>query len=269
MDITAKFIKTTFSKSDINPKYLDILTDSKALNIYTTAFTSNTVDPINNYELLEYIGDVAANNAIVLYFYNTFPQLRNPESIKIFTRLKIVHASRDSFSKIANDLGFMPYIKYDDTIAETRLKKTEDALLEDVFEAFIGATQCILCETFDIVGIGVASQIIYNFIKYIFDNKVISFDLDDLYDAKTRLKELFELRKDNPNPLLQKFGTPKYIDSGVGTGVILKFTNNLTFLDDAGSKQKSQKNVAQKAIDYFAKLGYTTDKKINLFTNKR
>jgi dsRNA-specific ribonuclease len=265
MDITAEFIKTTFNKSNINPKYLSILTDIKALNIYAAAFTSNTVDPINNYELLEYLGDVAANNAIVLYFYNTFPQLRNHESIKIFTRLKIVHTSRDSFSKIAYDLGFLPYIKYDDSITETRLKKTQDALLEDVFEAFIGATECILGDAFDIVGVGVASQIIYNFIKSIFDNKVISFDLDDLYDAKTRLKELFEVRKDTVNLLLQKYGTPKYMDSPVGTGVTLKFIN-ISFSDDAGSKQKSQKNVAQKAIDYFARLGYTTDKKINLFT---
>lgn len=94
MDITPEFIRRVFSKSKIDPKYMDVLTNPEALAIYRVAFTSNTVDSDSNYELYEYMGDVAANAAVVMYFYEAFPQLRCPRSINILNRLKIVHVSR-------------------------------------------------------------------------------------------------------------------------------------------------------------------------------
>lgn len=268
MDITPEFIRRVFSKSKIDPKYMDVLTNPEALAIYRVAFTSNTVDSDNNYELYEYMGDMAANAAVVMYFYEAFPQLRCPRSINILNRLKIVHVSRESFSKIAEDLGFWPHIRYDEDVAAERpiLKKSREALLEDVFEAFVGATEIILIDAFGMVG--VASQIIYNFIKPIFDAKEISFAPEDLYDAKTRLKELFEIRKNVPNPLAERYGVPKYIDaSPPAATVTLRFTKDqrLIFHGNGNSKQQSHKLAAQQAIDYFEKEGYRTEKRFNLF----
>lgn len=269
MDITPDFINKVFSKSKIDAKYMDVLTNPEALSIYRVAFTSNTVDMDNNYELYEYMGDVAANAAVVMYFFEVFPQLRCPRSIKIFNRLKIVHVSRESFSKIAEDLGFGPYIKYNETVAAEKpvLKKSHDALMEDVFEAFVGATQNILTNAFGSVGVGVASQIIYNFIKSIFDTKEISFAAEDLYDAKTRLKELFEIRKNVPNKLADDFGAPRYMDaSPPATSVVLRFTKSgKVFHGNGTSKQQSHKMAAQQAIDYFKSQGYKTEKRFNLF----
>jgi dsRNA-specific ribonuclease len=268
MDITPDFIRNVFSKSQIDPKYIGVLISPKALDIYRVAFTSITVDQVNNYELYEYMGDMAANSAIVVYFYESFPQLRCAKSINILNRLKIVHASNESFSKIGEDLGFWPFIRYDEKVADTvpLLKKSKEALLEDVFEAFVGATEVILIEEFGLVG--VASQIIYNFIKSIFDMKYISFSPEDLYDAKTRLKELFEIRKNTPNPLANMFGAPKYNESSPSSkSVVLRFTNdkNLVFYGSGSNKQKSQKIAAQNAIDYFTSKGYKTEKRFNLF----
>ncbi len=268
MNITPEFIRRVFSKSKIDPKYMSVLTNHKALTIYKAAFTSNTVDPDNNYELYEYMGDVAANAAVVMYFYEAFPQLRCPRSINILNRLKIVHVSRESFSKIADDLEFFQHISYDADVAAEKpiLKKSRDALLEDVFEAFVGATEIILINAFGLVG--VASQIIYNFIKPIFDAKAISFAPEDLYDAKTRLKELFEIRKNVPNPLAERYGAPRYTDAPPpATSVTLRFTKNqrLTFHGNGNTKQQSHKIAAQQAIDYFEKEGYRTEKRFNLF----
>ena len=267
MDITPEFIRRVFSKSKIDPKYMDVLTNPEALNIYRVAFTSSTVDLNKNYELYEYMGDVAANAAVVMYFYEAFPQLRCPKSINILNRLKIVHVSMESFSKIAEDLGFWPYIRYDADVAEKRKsKKSREALLEDVFEAFVGATEIILIDAFGMVG--VASQIIYNFIKSIFEAKEISFASEDLYDAKTRLKELFEIRKDVFNPLVNRYGKPRYEDASPPlTSVVLKFTKDqrLIFYGNGNSKQQSHKIAAQAAIDYFEKEGYRTEKRFNLF----
>ena len=203
MDITPEFIKRVFNKSKIDPKYMDVLTNPEALATYRIAFTSKTVDPDNNYELLEYMGDVEANAAVVWYFYEAYPQLRCTESINTLNRLKIVHVSSESFSQFADDLGFWPHIMYNERVAAEKppLKKSREALLEDVFEAFVGATQIILYNEFGLVG--VCRQIIYNFIKPLFEAKTISFAPEDLYDAKTRLKELFEIRKNVPNRLLR------------------------------------------------------------------
>lgn len=268
MDITPEFIRGVFSKSKIQPKYMNVLTNPEALDIYRVSFTSNTVDPENNYELYEYMGDVAANAAVVMYFYEVFPQLRCAKSINILNRLKIVHVSRESFSKIAEDLGFWPHIRYDANVAIDKpvLKKNREALLEDVFEAFVGATEIILIDAFGLVG--VASQIIYNFIKAIFDTKDISFEPEDLYDAKTRLKELFQIRKNVPNQLAERFGAPRYIDaSPPAANVTLRFTKDsrLVFHGNGTSKQQSHKLAAQQAIDYFDKQGYRTEKRFNLF----
>lgn len=268
MDITPEFIRSVFSKSKIDPKYMDVLTNPEALTVYRVAFTSNTVNPDSNYELYEYMGDVAANAAVVMYFYEVFPQLRCPRSINTLNRLKIVHVSRESFSKIAEDLEFWPHIRYNEAVAAEKsiLKKTREALMEDVFEAFVGATEIILIDAFGLVG--VASQIIYNFIKPIFDAKAISFAPEDLYDAKTRLKELFEIRKNVSNRLAEEFGAPRYMDaSPPATSVTLRFIkgDGKVFHGNGTSKQQSHKMAAQQAIDYFKRLGYNTEKRFNLF----
>lgn len=264
MDITPEFIRRVFRKAKIDTKYMDVLTNHEALDIYRGAFTSDTVDPDVNYELYEYMGDVAANAAVVKYFYIAFPQLRNPKHINTLNRLKIVHVSRESFSKIAEDLDFWSYIRYNDIIGEKR--KSKEALMEDVFEAFVGATEIILMNAFGLVG--VASQIIYNFIASIFEEKEISFAPEDLYDAKTRLKELFEIRKNVPNRLAENFGAPRYVDaSPPATGVVLRFTKSAKVFHGNGiSKQQSHKIAAQNAINFFKSQGYNTEKRFNLFS---
>jgi dsRNA-specific ribonuclease len=267
MNVTREFIANVFRKSKIDPRYLDVLVGPEAIAIFQIAFTSPTVDLVDNYEIYEYIGDVAANAAVVMYFYNVFPQLRNQRSINILNRLKIVHVSKESYSKIAEDLGFQPYIRYDENVAAEKpiFKKSREALLEDIFEAFVGATQSILMEFFGPLGIGVASQIIYNFIKPIFDAKDISFEPNVIYDAKTRLKELFERRKDVQNKLLEVFGLPNYQDAiHPDTSTILRFQKSkIQFFGKENSKQQSQKSAAQQAINYFKESGYDTEKKFN------
>lgn len=269
MDITSDFIRKVLRRAKIDPKYEDVLTNPTSIDIYQTAFTSNTVNPEKNYELYEFLGDSLANTALMIYFNDVFPQLHCPKSVKIYSRLKIVHASKESFSKIGKDLGFWPYIKYDANVAaeKTMLKKTNESLLEDVFEAFVGATHIILKNKFGIVGVGVAAQLIYNFIAAIFDAKEISFAPEDLYDAKTRLKELFEVKKNVRNPLAEQFGAPRYIDSlPPSTNVTLRFSKNhsLYFNGTGNSKQQAHKMAAQQAIDYFADQGFQTEKRFNM-----
>jgi hypothetical protein len=63
------------------------------------------------------------------------------------------------------------------------------SLLEDVFEAFLGATESIIDSC---VEVGSGYKVIYSILENIFDDMDISLKYEDLYDAKTRIKETFD-----------------------------------------------------------------------------
>jgi dsRNA-specific ribonuclease len=85
-------------------------------------------------------------------------------------------------------LGFWPYISASE---DDRLRKKKDKL-EDCVESFIGCTEYLLDNAFR-PGVGYA--IVYDILSNIFDEIQMSLRYEDLYDAKTRLKELFDLYK--------------------------------------------------------------------------
>ena len=63
-------------------------------------------------------------------------------------------------------------------------------LLEDTFEAFIGVTELMIDEK---IRHNVGYAIVYEILHSVFETVNISLKYEDLYDAKTRLKELFDL----------------------------------------------------------------------------
>jgi len=192
-------ITNILKQSKLKQKYISELTDEKSLQIYDQAFTAASANPIKNYEIYEQIGDLTVNKFIVWYAYKRFPQLECPLGVKVVARLRINYGSRQSFSEIAEKLNFWPFISADE---EERNRKKKD-LLEDALEAFIGCTEQILDKKYRP---GVGYGIVYDILSSIFDKIPMSLAYNDLYDAKTRLKELFDLHKDN-------LGTWTYIDT--------------------------------------------------------
>jgi len=156
------------------------------VEMYSMAFTHPSADEENNYEYLELMGDSLVNNCIVWYLNGRFPQLRNPQCVKIIARLKINLVSKKSFYEFAEKMGMWSFVSASEDTKRTKMKKT----LEDVFEAFFGATCLIVNERN-----GMGYNICYNIIKSLFDEIDISLKYEDLYDAKTRLKETFDLYK--------------------------------------------------------------------------
>lgn len=267
MDINDEFIRRVLQGSKLEDRYLLILLNN--LDEYQTAFTSPTIDPNNNYELYENLGDITANEAIVWYFYETFPQLHCPSGVKTMARLKINYGSSESYSSIAESLGFWPYIKASEE--ERASKEKKQKLLEDVFEAFIGVTKLILVNYFGYQGVG--NQIVYNIIKSIFDKKEISLKTEDLYDSKTRLKEVFDKAATQ-----KQFGrlVYKYHDLSDNENQTedrrfteLFFVKNNFFTKIAvgtgNTKVAQEKDAASKALQYLKEIGYDVEKKFKLF----
>ena len=185
-------------RGKLKPKYIDVLTSDENMRKYDQAFTAASANEHCNYEIFEQLGDLSANKFIVWYAYKRFPQLRCPLGVKVVARLRINYGARKSFAKIADDLGFWMYISASE---EERSRRKKD-LLEDCLESFIGCTEQILDEAFRP---GVGYGIVYDILANIFDAIRMSLQYKDLYDSKTRLKELFDAHKD--------LGSWVYIDS--------------------------------------------------------
>lgn len=198
------FIQCLLKKGQLKPKYIDILTDSKSMLEYGAAFTAVTADSINNYERYEQLGDLSANKFIVSYAYNRFPQIDCTQGVKIAARLRILYGSKNSFAPIADKLGFWPYIScQEDGPKEKGTEKRKKyrnndkkALLEDTLESFIGCTENLLDKRYRP---GVGYGIVYTILSSIFDDIPMSLRYEDLFDAKTRLKETFDKYKNLGN----------------------------------------------------------------------
>lgn len=183
----ANLIKTVIDKGNIDEPTKNLLI--KNIAIYEEAFTSPSINKVRNYEMFEHLGDATVNKFLVSYFIKRFPQLDCPSGVKIVARLKINYASKQSFYTIANNLGFWPFI-----VASPQVKATKKkALLEDVLEAFIGATEYIIDSRYQHTGIGYV--VVARVLKQIFDRITISLAYEDLYDPKSRIKEYFDKNK--------------------------------------------------------------------------
>ena len=190
-----ELIAGILKKSKVCSKYVKILTGPESMKVYASAFTSELVDPDNNYQVLEQVGDLTGNKFIVNYMYERFPQLDCVEGVKVVARLRINYGAKQSFSDIARKLGFWDFISATNDLRQRRMKP----LLEDVFEAFLGATERII-DRKKRVGVGYA--IVYDILASIFDEMEISLRYEDLYDSKTRLKELFDMYESSLGPLV-------------------------------------------------------------------
>ncbi len=180
-----EFLFNLLVKSKLKRKYIDYLVDDESMETYHKAFTSDTADEENNYQLFEQLGDISANKFLVWYMHKRFPQLNCSQGVKIVARLRINYGAKQSFFSIAESLGFWKYI----SASEEQRNRCKKPLLEDTFEAFIGATEYLIDKKLrEYVGYSVVSTILEN----IFNDINISLKYEDLYDAKTRLKELFD-----------------------------------------------------------------------------
>lgn len=253
-DTFISLIKSVLKRGNLKQKYIKNLLTPRNIDIFSQIFTHKSVyaenRPNYNYEVYEQLGDVTANKFIVWYMYKRFPQLNCFDGVKIVARLKINYSAKQSFYKIAENLGFWPFISASMEIRNREMKNT----LEDVFESFIGAVEHILDTEFVI---GVGYYIVYSILKNIFDEKNISLSYDTLYDSKTKIKELFDY--------IPSLGKLSYVDnkifsqeknSTINQSEI--YRNNIKIGEGYASlKNDSQQNAAKNALELLRREGYT------------
>ena len=185
-------ISNLLQRGKLKPKYIELLTNKSSMESYGLAFTAKSADRVDNYERFEQIGDVTANKFIVWYSYKRFPQLDCTDGVKVVARLRINYGAKESFAPLGEKLGFWDYISAEEEGTERNMKyrnRHKKDLLEDTFEAFVGCTEYLLDRAFRP---GVGYGIVYDILADIFNELPISLRFEDLFDAKTRLKETFD-----------------------------------------------------------------------------
>jgi len=249
-----QYIRDLLKTTGLAGVYIDLLTDDKSMTIYQQAFTHPSIDSVVNYEWLEIMGDATLNKAIVWYVSRRFPILQNPEGVKVIARLKINMVSKKKFAEIAESLGMDRFIRVDPEQVQSQNTTMIRSIMEDVLEAFFGATEWILD---DRVEPGAGYGICYLLLKHILDPMDISLEYNDLYDAITRLKETMDVHRNRwPGNLRYKpIRDPIYAQDGLqrvqvvyqGPGAV----GELLLGDAQGrSLDDAKQAAAQKAIVY-------------------
>lgn len=175
-----------FTSAGVKRSYVDVILRNEPE--FVKAFTSKSFDVNKNYEIYEHLGDSIANSIISWYFFRRFPQLDCIGGLKVLARLKINFVSKRSFADISERLGFWPYVRASDEEKEL----SREALLGDILESFVAATVRTLDDEF---AIGVGFAVAYDIVSRALDGVDVSLEHEQLVDAKSRLKELFDEHK--------------------------------------------------------------------------
>jgi len=188
-DSFKNLLTTILKRGKVSQQVIELLLDDEGMKLYDIAFTHPSIDMENNYEYLEFLGDSVVNTAIVWYIARRFKKLQGSNGVKVLARLKINLISKKSFADCAQRLRLWDYVSCSETVRMTNKKK----VLEDVFEAFFGVTTFLMDnKIFNCSGYAV----VYAIVSSLFDEIEISLRYEDLFDARTRIKEIFDCNKD-------------------------------------------------------------------------
>lgn len=170
-----------FSKSKYDSNVRNVIDNH--FHHFITAFTSHRENANDNYQMLEFLGDSTISCFITYYLWTRFPQLRGATNVNYMSKLKGTLVSSSTLSKIAKQLGFTDYL-----ITNAGVNFKLDALLEDTFEAFIGAINLAFDHEYGLYGIGFGAA--YGLLTNLYDNETIELTFEATMDPKTILKEL-------------------------------------------------------------------------------
>jgi dsRNA-specific ribonuclease len=250
------FLINIFKLMDISDQFLNQYITDESMKLFNVAFTSSTVDEQHNYEPFEQMGDSTIGKFIVWSSYEKFPQLRGkPEAVEIIARMKINLGSKDNLSQIAEDLGMWKFI----SASEEYRHRSKKKLLEDVFEALIGAVEYVIYYYSDSNRSqpGLAYLMVYTLLSKLFEPYTLSINYNILVDSKNRLKGVFDQYKD------QLGSEAVYVSER-----ILKYDKNIfitkvydqhkNFLGEgaAALKKDAEKKAAEMAIMTLERKGF-------------
>lgn len=187
-----KFITSLLSQARVKEKSIKLFTDEASMLEYRTAFTHKSYGD-DNYELYEFVGDTIVNHAVADYIHDRFPRI---VSVKWLTRIKHNLMSNKVLATFVEKNGWVEHIRFGEEMQEeinslTSIIDSDDhiKILGDVFEAFAGTLTNVVNKK---KRRGVGYAVVYRIVEMYLDTHEMSLEYEDMFDAKSRLKELFD-----------------------------------------------------------------------------
>lgn len=212
-----------------------------------------------SYERLEYLGDSILNFIVANYLYMRFSEQNEGFLSKIRTR--IVNGKMLGF--LADKIGFSKFAIISKQVEDANGRKNYK-IMEDIFEAFIGAIYIDFQTTGDKVILpdriklepltGAGYFIAEQWIIYVIENYI---DFTELILQKTNYKDMIV------NYMQQTFQyTPSFLELNISTKDNVKVFNycikdrNKTIIATATgySKKDAENNVSKEALIYYGQL---------------
>lgn len=143
------------------------LLDAKMMPIWSTAFTHESLDLVNNYETLEFIGDKALHLCFAEYISQRFTGMTKSQ----LTEMDTHYLSKTYQAEFAKRFGFEKNIR-----SSVKLKMS---VFEDVMESFFGALNTIGNK----IKMGFGHNCVYTIIKNIYDTMDLDIKLSEGHDT--------------------------------------------------------------------------------------
>ena len=150
----------------------------KDRNIFILALTHPSYNADANtkhqdYERLEYMGDAILDFVVADIIFKTHPEMNQGLMSKLRSYLVKSHA----LAEYARKINIADYVRVGHSISLNQINNS-DKILEDVFEALIGA-----------IYLDQGMDVAYQFVSSLMKKDVEKVNVDDLTDYKTRLQE--------------------------------------------------------------------------------
>ena len=151
--------------------------------LYSLAFTHSSYNGMAgtrhvDYERLEFLGDSVVGMVVSELCYLYHPEMEQGQ----LSVLKAQFVRSASEAEYCRRLGLPPFIKVGASFSKTASKNV--ALLEDVFESFIGALY-----------LDQGREYCYHFVRKIFEEDIKNAKIDIQINPKSRLQEAFQADK--------------------------------------------------------------------------
>ena len=152
--------------------------DIKNNDLYLLALTHPSCNSENNtkhqdYEKLEFVGDSVVGFVSADLIYKHHPEMDQG----LMSKLRSYLVRSKSLANYSRKYNFHEYVRIGHSISKDQLYNS-DKILEDVFEALIGALY-----------LDQGIEVAYRVIEEIFTEDIINTGMDELVDSKTRLQE--------------------------------------------------------------------------------
>lgn len=206
------FIALLLKRVGLNKKTMKSCLKKENIKLYKEAFTHKSLtNKDENYEKWEFYGDRCVNHCVVTFLkYNEkFEKISNVDWLH---KIKTYIISKKGLFTLGREIGIGKYIRCSKDYVDKFFKdKTQDRLdqtktyisiYEDVFEAFIGVLEFVIDKEFSIhddeIGYipGPGFSVAYKFIAKILIGMNISLDFNKLWDPVSRLKEIYDSKKE-------------------------------------------------------------------------